>query len=168
MTKAKKPTEKKTKYLEHQFKIETPTEKNVYLYNFNKMTMDRVFQAMELFRVLDELRQQPPKSLKDSKITIERQIERNAYSALLMKMIKQENYITFEKYDPGIVSSYDFLGELTGKDNYDKLEACKIDFFTHTGTLLKSSMKNLADTGQLLNNMTPGTIQSILDTVRKM
>jgi len=136
---------KEAEYLQHEFIIETETEKKVYVYNFDLMTMDRVLQASEMFRVLEELRQHPPASLRDTKVTVERQIERNAFAALLMKKTTdKEGKIHFEKYEPGMVSSFDFLSELKGAENYRKLEECKTDFFMHTGMLLGSSMKGLS------------------------
>jgi hypothetical protein len=155
-------------YLQHEFIIETETEKKVYVYNFDLMTMDRVLQASEMFRVLEELRQHPPASLKDTKVTVERQIERNAFAALLMKKTTdKEGKIKFEKYEPGMVSSFDFLAELKGAENYHKLEECKTDFFMHTGMLLASSMKGLSDISKSLNDMKPEVVQSILGALTK-
>lgn len=155
-------------YVQHEFIIETETEKKMYVYNFDLMTMDRVLQAAEMFRVLEELRQHPPASLKDTKIAVERQIERNAFAALLMKKITdKEGKTHFERYEPGLVSSFDFLAELTGAENYRRLEECRTDFFMHTGMLLASSMKGLSDISASLNDMKPEVVQSILASITK-
>ena len=155
---AEETQEIEPEYMHTEFVIESETEKRMYVYDFNLMTMDRVLQATELFRVLEELRKNPPASLKDIKVTIERQIERNAYAALLMKKTKDG----FEKYEPGLVSSFDFLAELKGAKEFQKLTECRQDFFSHTGMLLGSSMLELSDTSKLLGNMNPEALQSIL------
>ncbi len=48
-TNISKNEQKKTKYLHHEFKVETETEKRIYVYNFNLMTFDRILQAIDLF-----------------------------------------------------------------------------------------------------------------------
>lgn len=154
-------------YINVEFTVETPTQKNVYVYNFNQMTMDRILQATEMFRVLEELRQNPPASLRDTKVTIERQIERNAFAAILMKKQQdRDGNITFEKYEPGIVSSFDFLAELKGADNFAKLQEVKTDFFMHTGMLLGSSMKELSGITKSLNGIDKEKIELVIDLIK--
>jgi len=121
-----------------------------YIYNFSKLTTDRILMARKLFYLSTKDFANPPKDLSELSILTNREIEKQAFSAILMK---KNSDGTYEKYEYGAVSSLQLLEKLTGED-YSKILKCQDDFFQKAGIqspeLMMQSVDILAQSVNIL------------------
>jgi len=119
-------------------KYEFECENGTFVYSFDEMSADRILQAQRLFRIDMELLNNLPSLPSELQIATERQTQRHAYAAMLMKKTAHG----FEKYEPATASGFDALASIKGKD-FEKLKECQQDFFSNSGLSSEySSMKS--------------------------
>lgn len=134
-----------------------------YYYNFNVMSMDRIFQAEKFFTIEMESNQQLPQLPEEVTVAANRQITRQAYAALLIKKDKNG----YEPYNPAKVSSFDVLSQITGKD-YKRLQECREDFFINTGLQSKELMMQSRDIIRQLSEVDGEKLMPLLATAAQM
>lgn len=107
-----------------------------YIYDFNLLTMDRIFAAEQLFIINSEFyqKQNVPGNTEQLNKEMERKTLERAYQALLMK--KTAN--GFEKYDG--TKEPDLFQYIKGAD-YERLLEVKNDFFQKSKTLSQPSIQ---------------------------
>lgn len=98
-----------------------------YVYQFDLMSVDRIFNAYTLFKLWIAMYKQLPSQASDVKIIAERQTLKYAFAAILMKVMPHGG---FEPYSPSVGT--ELMGQLTGKDYQTLLEA-QYDFFQNSG-----------------------------------
>ncbi len=146
-----------------EFKVGEDT----YVYSFNETTVDRILQAQRLFRLDFELLKQLPKQPSELAVTVERQTQRNAFAAILMKRMPHGGY---EDYNPATGTGMKALQTLTGKD-FARLQECMLDFFRNSGLWSEYSTMQFAsqmkDALELFKGLSPEQISVVGTAIRE-
>jgi len=128
---------------------------DTYIYDFNRMGMNRKLMARKLFSISEKLFSRLPQDPEHVNIITQRATEIKAYSAILIKLLPDG---TAERYDPSIteLSPYviDYLGQ--SDEDWTNLEAAKNDFFSRMGIIATESMMQLVELMQQLMPLSNG------------
>ena len=156
-------------FLEYIFKIKMKVGKEfveeIYLYNFNKMSASRMLQGANFFSKHQESDAQLPKTPDEVLILAVRQMERHAFGALLMRVLDEE-MTDFEIYDPVKSTSIAAMDYIAGKQEYEKLQECKSDFFTHIGLQPVVSQRQSEATMNILQSCRANSPEVYQDVMR--
>lgn len=122
-----------------------------YQYNFDRLTANQIYAGMKYFK-LDLAMEENLPVRPDEVVTItQRQVQKYAFAAILNVFKKDSE--DFEKYLEQKPPAFDFLDEITGKDNFIKLMEIRQDFFYHTGLINIELTKGLGDLMKQLNGL---------------
>lgn len=138
--------------------------KESYIYNFDKLTMDRIFAAEQLFVLNAEFYQKHNVPGNPEQLTkeMERMTLNKAYKTLLMK----KNGNGFVKYNPED-NDFEIFSYLNGKD-YTALMEVKDDFFSNSKILSSISVQqSLSLIGELAKEMDGEQFKSMMRTLQE-
>lgn len=113
-----------------------------YVYDFEKMSIDRMLSARKLFFISNKEYSNTPKIQDELEALTTREAERKAFAAILMKKIGEDE---FEDYDPYSTNSFDFLKVVKGSENFQKILECQDHFFLKVGLVSPELMGQSAD-----------------------
>lgn len=113
-----------------------------YIYDFSLMTADRMLAGRKLFFISNKEYNNSPKIEDELSALVSRESERQAFAAILMKKIKENE---FEKYDTFKSSSFNALKDIAGGDNFQKLMECQDHFFLKVGLQSPELMSQSVD-----------------------
>lgn len=113
-----------------------------FIYDFDKLSIDRVLSARKLFHLSTKDYAQSPKQNDELEVLVKRESERLAFGAIIIKVDDDGN---LEPYDPYGSASNKFAERLTGYENFMKLMECQSDFFQKVGLQSVELMTQSAD-----------------------
>lgn len=113
-----------------------------FIYDFEKLSIDRILSARKLFHLSTKDYAQSPKQNDELEVLVKRESERLAFGAIIIKVDDEGN---LEPYDTYNSASNKFAERLTGYDNFTKLMECQSDFFQKAGLQSVELMTQSAD-----------------------
>ncbi len=143
------------KYLDIDFII----DEEKYNYNFDKLNANQIYAGRTYFHIMLELHEKLPASPEEVEIITKRLIQKHAFASIINK--EDKNTGKFIKYNQTSPVCFNFLDDLYGADNFQKLEEIKTDFFYHTGLFNKELTMGLPDLMKQLQTLSETERQQI-------
>jgi len=119
-------------------------------YNFNNLSAIQILVGKMYFTIEMDIKEKLPNTPDEVSTIATRQIQRNAFAAIINKRKDENSFIPYVESAP---PSFKFLDNIVGETNYQNVMDAREDFFYRTGLFNKESMMGLADLMQQLNQL---------------
>lgn len=127
---------------ERTFEFTKDKEKRTFIYDVDKMSMAQISDANTKFSIYESMVSQLPTSMNEYQEMLKRDILNKAFAALLIETEKGD--IKYPIYKSSTHTGLEAMENLIGLETYQKLEACKANFFMRQGRISVQSITQLA------------------------